>query len=50
MEYTFLPIQGPPGTGKSTILGEVIAKLAKANFKVAIASNSYAAVLNLVKK
>ena len=50
MGNTFLPIQGPPGTGKSTILGEVIAKLAKANFKVAIASNSYAAVLNLVKK
>jgi uncharacterized protein len=50
MNNTFLPIQGPPGTGKSTILGEVIAKLSKEGFKVAIASNSYAAVFNLVKK
>jgi uncharacterized protein len=31
-------------------LGEVIAKLSKEGFKVAIASNSYAAVFNLVKK
>ena len=45
-----LALQGPPGTGKSTVTGQVIAQLAKQGQRVAISSNSHAAINNLLKK
>ena len=45
-----LALQGPPGTGKSTVTGQVIAQLAKQGQRIAISSNSHAAINNLLKK
>ena len=45
-----LALQGPPGTGKSTVTGQVIAQLAKEGQRIAISSNSHAAINNLLKK
>jgi len=45
-----LALQGPPGTGKSTVTGQVIALLVANGKRVAISSNSHAAVNNLLIK
>lgn len=45
-----LALQGPPGTGKSTVTGQVIAQLAQQGKRIAISSNSHAAINNLLKK
>jgi uncharacterized protein len=43
-------LQGPPGTGKSTVTGQMIAQLAQQGKRIAISSNSHAAINNLLKK
>jgi uncharacterized protein len=45
-----LALQGPPGTGKSTVTGQVIAQLVASGKRVAISSNSHAAINNLLIK
>lgn len=45
-----LALQGPPGTGKSTVTGQVIAQLVADGKRVAISSNSHAAINNLLIK
>lgn len=45
-----LALQGPPGTGKSTVTGQVIAQLVARGKRVAISSNSHAAINNLLIK
>ena len=45
-----MALQGPPGTGKSTVMGQVIADLAAGGKRVAISSNSHAAINNLLIK
>lgn len=49
MNNTYLVIQGPPGTGKSTNASMAISKLIKGGKKVAITSNSHAAINHLLK-
>ncbi|SBO42691.1 TM0106 family RecB-like putative nuclease [Cyanobium sp. NIES-981] len=43
-------LQGPPGTGKTTVTGAVIAQLVAAGQRVAVSSNSNAAINNVLKK
>jgi uncharacterized protein len=45
-----LALQGPPGTGKSTVTAQVIAQLVAQGKRVAISSNSHAAINNLLIK
>ncbi len=45
-----LALQGPPGTGKSTVTAQVIAQLVAGGKRVAISSNSHAAINNLLIK
>ncbi len=45
-----LALQGPPGTGKTTVTGQVIAQLVGDGKRVAISSNSHAAINNLLIK
>jgi uncharacterized protein len=45
-----MALQGPPGTGKSTVMGQVIADLVARGKRVAISSNSHAAINNLLTK
>ena len=45
-----LALQGPPGTGKSTVTAGVIAQLVATGKRVAISSNSHAAINNLLRK
>ncbi|MDA7437485.1 TM0106 family RecB-like putative nuclease [Synechococcus sp. AH-601-P06] len=45
-----LALQGPPGTGKTTVTGQVIAQLVAGGQRIAISSNSHAAINNLLKK
>ena len=45
-----MALQGPPGTGKSTVTGAVIAELVAKGKRVAISSNSHAAINNLLLK
>lgn len=48
LEASHLVIQGPPGTGKTTFASQVIARLVKEGRKVAITSNSHAAINHLL--
>ena len=43
-------LQGPPGTGKTTFTARVIAELVRRGKRVAISSNSHAAINNLLIK
>ncbi len=45
-----LALQGPPGTGKTTVTAQVIAELVRRGQRVAISSNSHAAINNLLLK
>ncbi|MCT0229988.1 TM0106 family RecB-like putative nuclease [Synechococcus sp. CS-1324] len=45
-----LALQGPPGTGKTTVTAEMIAELVQRGLRVAISSNSHAAINNLLLK
>ncbi len=45
-----LALQGPPGTGKTTVTSQVIAQLVAGGQRIAISSNSHAAINNLLKK
>ena len=45
-----LSLQGPPGTGKTTVTGELIAALVAAGQRVAVSSNSNAAINHVLKK
>jgi predicted RecB family nuclease len=45
-----LTLQGPPGTGKTTVTGLLIAQLVAQGKRVAISSNSHAAINNLLIK
>ena len=45
-----LSLQGPPGTGKTTVTGELIAALVVAGQRVAVSSNSNAAINHVLKK
>lgn len=45
-----IALQGPPGTGKTTVTGQVIADLVALGKRVAISSNSHAAINNLLTK
>jgi predicted RecB family nuclease len=45
-----LALQGPPGTGKTTVTGQLIAQLVAKGKRVAISSNSHAAINNLLIK
>ena len=45
-----LSLQGPPGTGKTTVTGQAIAALVAAGQRVAVSSNTHAAINNLLLK
>lgn len=48
LDHTHLVIQGPPGTGKTTYASQVIAQLVRDGCRVAITSNSHAAINHLL--
>lgn len=48
MDNTVLPIQGPPGTGKTYAIVRAILALVKDGKRVAVCSNSHAAVINVL--
>lgn len=48
LDHSHLVIQGPPGTGKTTIAAKLIAALLRDGTKVAVTSNSHAAINNLL--
>jgi uncharacterized protein len=50
MDRSHLVIQGPPGTGKTTTAAAVIAALLDGGCRVAITSNSHAAIDNLLTR
>jgi len=45
-----LALQGPSSTGKTTVASQVIAQTAKQGERIAISSNSHAAINHLLKK
>lgn len=45
-----IALQGPPGTGKSTVTSQVMAELVQRGQRVAVSSNSNAAINNLLIK
>ena len=48
MDCTVLPVQGPPGTGKTYVAARAILGLVRDGHRVAVTSNSHAAILNLL--
>ena len=50
LDHSTLCIQGPPGSGKTTIAAAAIVALVGQGKRVGIASNSHAAILNLMHK
>lgn len=48
MQHTVLPIQGPPGTGKTHVTAHAIMALLRAGARVGVASNSHAAIQNVL--
>ena len=50
MDATVLPIQGPPGTGKTYVAARAIIALVGDGKRVAVTSNSHAAIRNVLKE
>jgi uncharacterized protein len=48
MNATVLPVQGPPGTGKTYVTARAILALVRDGKRVAVASNSHAAIRNVL--
>lgn len=48
MDETVMPIQGPPGTGKTHVTARAILSLVRAGKRVGVASNSHAAIRNVL--
>ncbi|UWQ85010.1 TM0106 family RecB-like putative nuclease [Leisingera caerulea] len=48
MNETVLPVQGPPGTGKTYVTARAILSLVKDGKRVGVASNSHAAIRNVL--
>jgi len=48
MDNTVLPIQGPPGTGKTYVSARAILELVRQGHRVGVASNSHAAIQNVL--
>lgn len=48
MENTVLPVQGPPGTGKTYVTARAILSLVRQGKRVGVASNSHAAIRNVL--
>ena len=49
MDSTVLPVQGPPGTGKTFVTARAILNLVHKGKRVGVASNSHAAIRNVLK-
>lgn len=49
LDHSHLVIQGPPGTGKTTLAATVIAALLRDGKRVAVSSNSHAAINHLLE-
>ncbi len=49
MDETVLPVQGPPGTGKTYVAARAIRHLVRKRNRVAVSSNSHAAIHNLLR-
>ncbi|WP_299663151.1 TM0106 family RecB-like putative nuclease [uncultured Ruegeria sp.] len=48
MDETVLPVQGPPGTGKTYVTARAILSLVRNGKRVGVASNSHAAIRNVL--
>lgn len=48
MDDTVLPVQGPPGTGKTYVTARAILSLVREGKRVGVASNSHAAIRNVL--
>lgn len=48
MDRSVLPVQGPPGTGKTYVTARAILALVRDGKRVAVSSNSHAAISNLL--
>lgn len=48
MQDTVLPVQGPPGTGKTYVTARAILSLVRQGKRVGVASNSHAAIRNVL--
>lgn len=48
LDSSTLPIQGPPGTGKTYVASKAIAALVREGRRIAVSSNSHAAIRNLL--
>lgn len=47
-DNSYVAVQGPPGTGKTHVGGEVIARLAKAGWRIGVTAQSHAVIENLL--
>ena len=47
-DSSYVAVQGPPGTGKTHIGGAVIARLAKAGWRIGVTAQSHAVIENLL--
>ncbi|MCB1330800.1 MAG: TM0106 family RecB-like putative nuclease, partial [Maritimibacter sp.] len=48
LDNSVLPVQGPPGTGKTYVTARAILALVRAGKRVGVASNSHAAIVNVL--
>ena len=49
LDNSVLPVQGPPGTGKTYVTARAILSLVNKGKQVAVASNSHAAIINVLE-
>lgn len=47
-ESSYIAVQGPPGTGKTHVGGAVIARLAKAGWRIGVTAQSHAVIENML--
>lgn len=47
-DSSYIAVQGPPGTGKTHVGGAVIARLAKAGWRIGVTAQSHAVIENLL--